>query len=133
MREIIGRSASAREETVLDDLTGRLIGASLIACAHRDEILAGVVASTVVGIAHRVHSDSETLDLLQAILSASAAFQREDAWAEWLERQLADMASRLPAGEPSETLFIHLQEVKKVMKLTLGIHVRAEALASAAN
>jgi hypothetical protein len=133
IREIIGQSASALEETGLDDLTGRLIGAGLIACAQRDEVLASVIGSTVVGIAHRIHSGSETLDLLQALLSAGAAFQREDAWAEWLERQLADLASRLPAGEPSETLFMHLQELKEVLKLTLGIHVRAEALASAAN
>jgi hypothetical protein len=133
IREIIGRSTSAREETGLDDLIGRLIGAGLIACAQRDEILASVIASTVVGIAHRVHSNSETVDILQVLLTASAAFQREDAWAEWLERHLTEVASRLPAGEPSETLFIHLQELKKVLKLTLGIHVRAEALASAAN
>jgi hypothetical protein len=131
--EIIGQSVSAREETGLDDLTGRLISAGLIACAQRDEVLASVIGSTVVGIAHRIHSGSETLDLLQAILSAGAAFQREDAWVEWLERQLAYMARRLPAGEPSKTPFIHLQVLKKVLKLTLGIHVRAEALASAAN
>jgi hypothetical protein len=50
-----------------------------------------------------------------------------------LERQLTEIAIRLPAGEPSRTLFAHLQELKKVLKLNLGIHVRAEALVSAAN
>jgi hypothetical protein len=133
IREIIGRSAPAREETGLDNLTGRLIGAGLIACAQRDEVLASVIASTVVGIAHRVQSGSETLDILQALLRAGAAFQHEDAWAKWLEEQLTEVASRLPAGEPSKTFLIHLQELKKVLKLNLGIHVRAEALASAAN
>jgi hypothetical protein len=122
-----------REETGSDDLTGRLVGARLIACAQRDEVLASVIAFAVVGMAHRVYSGSETIDILQALLSAGAAFQREDAWVEWLERQLAYMARRLPAGEPSKTPFIHLQVLKKVLKLTLGIHVRAEALASAAN
>ena len=50
-----------------------------------------------------------------------------------LERQLTEIAIRLPAGEPSRMLFAHLQELKKVLKLNLGIHVRAEALVSAAN
>jgi hypothetical protein len=133
LREIIGRSASARDETGLDDLIGQLIGAGLIACAQRDEGLASVVASTVVRIAHRVQSGAETVDVLQALLSASAAFQYEDAWAKWLEGRLAEVASLLPAGEPSKTFLTHLQELKKVLKLNLGVHVRAEALASAAN
>jgi hypothetical protein len=110
-----------------------LIDAGLGAGAQRDEELASVIASTVVGMAHRVHSGSETIDLLQALLSAGTAFECEDAWAEWLERQFAEIAIRLPTGEPSIALFAHLQELKKVLKLQLGIHVRAEALASAAN
>jgi hypothetical protein len=36
-------------------------------------------------------------------------------------------------GEPSKIFLLHLQELKKVLKLSLGIHVRAEALASVAN
>jgi hypothetical protein len=84
-------------------------------------------------MAHRVHSGSETVDILQALSSAGAAFQGEDAWAEWLERHLTEIAIRLPAGEPSKALFAQLQELKKVLKFSLGIHVRAEALASAAN
>jgi hypothetical protein len=89
--------------------------------------------TSAVSMAHRAHSGSETVDILQALLSAGAAFQGEDAWAKWLERQLTEIAIRLPAGEPSRTLFAHLQELKKVLKLNLGIHVRAEALVSAAN
>jgi hypothetical protein len=89
--------------------------------------------TSAVSMAHRAHSGSETVTILQALLIVGAAFQREDAWAEWLEKQLAEMAIRLPAGEPSKALFAHLQELKKVLKLNLGIHVRAEALASAAN
>jgi len=48
-------------------------------------------------------------------------------------KQLAEVAIRLPAGESSKAFFAHIQELKKVLKLSLGIHVRAEALASAAN
>jgi hypothetical protein len=89
--------------------------------------------TSAVSMAHRAHSGSETVDILQPLLSAGAAFQGEDAWAKWLERQLTEIAIRLPAGELSKALFAHLQELKKVLKLNLGIHVRAEALASAAN
>jgi hypothetical protein len=89
--------------------------------------------TSAVSMAHRAHSGSETVTKLQALLIVGAAFQREDAWAEWLERQLTDMANRLPADEPSKALFAHLQELKQMLKLTLGIHIRAEALASAAN
>jgi hypothetical protein len=133
MREAIARIALAREETGLDEWIGRLIDAGLVACAQRDEELANTIASTVVATAHRAHPDSDTRKILHALLIAGAAFQNEDAWAQWLEKQLAEVAIRLPAGEPSKVFLMHLRELKKVLKLNLGIHVRAEALASAAN
>jgi hypothetical protein len=89
--------------------------------------------TSAVSMAHRAHSGSEAVTILQALLIVGVAFQREDAWAKWLERHLTEIAIHLPAGEPSRTLFAHLQELKKVLKLNLGIHVRAEALVSAAN
>ncbi len=133
MLEKIQRRALPREETGFNERIGRLIDAGFIASAQRNEGLTNAIASTVVTMAHQAHSSSETAKILQALLTAGAAFQREDAWAEWLERQLADVAGRLPGDEPSKTLYAHLQELKKVLKLNLGIHVRAEALASAAN
>jgi hypothetical protein len=89
--------------------------------------------TSAVSMAHRAHSGSEAVTILQALLIVCVAFQCEDAWAEWLERQPTDMASCLPAGEPSKALFAHLLELKQMLKLTLGIHIRAEALATAAN
>jgi hypothetical protein len=74
IREMIGRSAFASEEVRSDERIGRLIDAGLVAGAQRDEELATVIASTVVRMAHRVHSGSETIDLLQALLVAAAAF-----------------------------------------------------------
>lgn len=133
IREMTQRSHSTSEETGLDECMGRLIEAGLVACAQRDEELANTIASTVVATAHRAHSGSDTGKILRALVIAGAAFQNEDAWAEWLERQLSEAAIRLPAGEPSKMFLGHLQELKKVLKLNLGIHVRAEALASAAN
>jgi hypothetical protein len=133
MREIIERNSFASEEAGLDERFGRLIDAGLVACAQRDEALATTIASTVVAAAHRAQSASEAIQILQALLTAGAAFQREDAWVHWLEGQLTGVASRLPAGEPSKAFYAHLHELKKVLKLTLGVHIRAEALASAAN
>jgi hypothetical protein len=133
IREAITWSAFANTEAGLDERIGRLIDAGLVACAQRDEELARTIASSVVAMAQWTHSGADTRKILQALLIAGAAFQHNDAWAEWLEKQLAEVATRLPAGKPSKMFLAHLQELKKVLRLNLGIHVRAEALASAAN
>jgi hypothetical protein len=116
-----------------DEHIGRLTDAGFVACAQRDRELASAIGSTIVTMAPWARSGSDTGQILQALLIAGAAFQHEDAWAKWLERHLTEVAIRLPAGEPSKVFLEHLQELKKVLKLQLGIHVRAEALASAAN
>jgi len=133
MRESIGRHFSASAEAGWDEHFGRLIDASLVACAQRDEALASTIASTVVAMAHRARSAAETASILQALLIAGAAFQDKGAWAAWLEGHLTEVARRLRVGEPSIALYAHIQELKKVLNLSLGIHIRAEALASAAN
>ena len=133
IREAIVRVALADAGTGLDAHIGRLTDTALIACAQRDVELASAIASTVVATAHSARSASDTRTIFHALLLASAAWQNEVEWAEWLERQLAEAAIRLPSGEPSRIFLKHLQELKKVLKLNLGIHVRAEALASAAN
>ena len=112
---------------------GRLTDAALVACAQRDVELASAIASAVIATAPWAHSDAHVRSILQTLMIAGAAFASENEWAEWLERQLAEVAIRLPAGEPSKMFIARLQELKKVLKLNLGIHVRAEALASAAN
>jgi hypothetical protein len=133
MREAITQIAVASTEKSLEERIGRLMDAALVACAQRDVELTSAIASTVVAMAHSARSESNIRTIFHALLLASAAWQNEAEWAEWLERQLAETALRLPAGEPSQALFAYLQELKKVLKLNLGIHVRAEALASAAN
>ena len=131
--EMITRSTFASKHTGLDQRSEHLINAGLIACAQRDEELANAIALTVMTATQWVHSGSDASKVLRALLIASAAFQHEGKWAEWLEKRLTEVATRLPAGEPSQVFFEHLQELKKVLKLKLGIHVRAEAIASAAN
>jgi hypothetical protein len=133
IRRAIAQIALMSAETSLEARLGRLTDTALIACAQRDVELASTIASTVVATAHSARVESHTRLIFHILLLASAAWQNEGEWAEWLERQLTETALRLPAGEPSEAFFAYLQELKTVLKLELGIHVRAEALASAAN
>ena len=133
IRGAVAQIALVGAETSLEERIGRLMDTALIACAQRDVELASAIASTVVATAHSARSESDTRRIFHALLLASAAWQNEAEWAEWLEKQFTETALRLPAGEPSEAFFAYLQELKKVLKLELGIHVRAEALASAGN
>jgi hypothetical protein len=133
IRAAIIQIASVSEAMSVDAPIGRLADAALIACAQHDVELASAIASTVIAMAHWAHSDAHVRSLLQTLLIAGAAFASEDEWAEWLERHLTEVAIRLSTGEPSKIFLARLQELKKVLKLNLGIHIRAEALASAAN
>jgi hypothetical protein len=110
MREAITRIAFDSEETGLAERLGRLIDTSLVACAQRDAELASAIAATVVAAA-RWANPEDVVRILQALLIAGAAFQNEDEWAEWLERQLAEVAICLPAGEPLKMFLGNLQEL----------------------
>jgi len=133
IRGAVAQIAVVSAETSGEERIGRLMDTALIACAQRDVELASAIASTVVATAHSARSESDTRRIFHALLLASAAWQNEAEWAEWLEKQFTETALRLPAGEPLDAFFAYLQELKKVLKLELGIHVRAEALAAAAN
>jgi hypothetical protein len=133
IRGAVAQIAVVSAETSVEERIGRLMDTALIACAQRDVELASAIASTVVATAHSARSESDTRRIFHALLLASAVWQNEAEWAEWLERRLTETALRLPAGEPLDAFFAYLQELKKVLKLELGIHVRAEALASAAH
>lgn len=86
----------------------------------------------IIGAAHLSNSEVLIGKNLQAIIIASAAYQDEDQWRKWLEEQLTDLAFRLPSGNASKIFLAHLREIKRVIKLALGIHCRAEAIAAAA-
>ena len=78
-------------------------------------------------------SGDDAAAILRVLLLAGAAFENQEEWAEWLEQRLFELAARLPTGEPSQVMLKHMGELKKVLDLTLAIHARAEAMASAAN
>lgn len=131
MREVLGRVRTGAE-TNLTVQIDECAEAGAVACAHRDGELANAIATTVVAIAQETQTEHDVTGILQALLVASAAFQNEDVWAPWLEKQLVEIALRLPAGQPSQLFYKHIGELKKVLPLHLGIHSRAEAIASAA-
>jgi hypothetical protein len=109
-----------------------LIHASSAAAAQRNVGLAKEIADTIVAGSHLAASENEVETFLQTLLIAGAAFEDEDMWAKWIENHLAEMAWRLPRGNASKAFLAHLQELKKVVKLSLCIHARAEAICSSA-
>lgn len=132
VREVITKANFDDEFTGFPEILKRVIDAGFIACAHRDVELSSVIGTKIVATSPWTNSEYNAGNIVQALLIASAAFQKESEWATWLEVQLAEVAYRLPAGERTKEFLSHLQELKKVLNLKMGIHSRAEAIASAA-
>lgn len=133
VREYVNRIPSRNDTSGFSERIGRLTDAGLVACAQRDVELARVIGLSVLRSLHWAPSDCNVAMILQAVIVAAAAFEDESEWAKWLEDELAQIAIRLPAGEVSRVFLDQLRELKKVVRLSLGIHVRAEGIASAAS
>lgn len=110
----------------------RLSDVGLIAAVHRDTKLAKVIGNIVVDAAQEAQSAVQVMVIINALLVAGAAFENDADWAAWFEDQLKKVADRIPQGDAAKAFLQNLEELKKVLKLHLGIHTRAEALASAA-
>ena len=110
----------------------RLADVGLIAAPYRDTKLANAIGNIVAKSVQEAQSASHVMIIINALLVAGAAFENDADWAAWLEAQLKKVAENLPQGEPVKAFLQHLEELKKVINLHLGIHTRAEALASAA-
>jgi hypothetical protein len=132
-REAVKKCNLAEKEKAEGGGLGKLIGACLIAVVHRDIGLARAIAEKVVSYADKMNSAQEVVMGFRVLLLAGASIAKEDEWSNWLEEKITEVAVRLPRGETSKVFLEHIQELKKVVKLTLCIHARAEALASAAN
>lgn len=130
--EVILKMPIQVKDTDIEKTVDVLIEAGLIACVHRNTELAKTMTEKIIGAAHLSNSEVLIGKNLQAIIIASAAYQDEDQWRKWLEEQLTDLAFRLPSGNASKIFLAHLREIKRVIKLALGIHCRAEAIAAAA-
>lgn len=111
---------------------GRLSDVGLIAAPHRDIKLAKIIGNIVTNSAQEAQSATQVMAIINALLVAGAAFENETDWAAWLEEQLRKVAENIPQGDMAKAFLQNLEELKKVTNLNLGIHTRAEALASAA-
>ncbi len=132
IREVINKTNFDDKFRGLPGILKRIIDTGFIACAHRDVELSHAIGAKIVATSHWANSDYNAGYIIQALLIAGAAFQKESEWAMWLEEQLAEVACRLPTGELTKEFLSHIQELKKVLNLKMGIHSRSEAIASAA-
>jgi hypothetical protein len=130
-RETISKFPLESDGIDFEERLSRLVHAGVVAAAERDQDLAQAIAGAALTLMHSQQEDVTVFLAVQGLLIASAAFEEEDAWAEWLREQLSRLAGLLPAGKASSRLYHELRELKKVTKLDLGITGRAEVLASA--
>ena len=131
-REATSRVSIEGEGIDREARLGWLTDGCLVAAAHRDVELARAIAAKVLEGVCEARSVNEVVTILILLLLAGAAFPDEDVWAEWLEEYLAKVASHLTGGDALRAFLEHLEELKKVVNLTLCIHARAEASASSA-
>ena len=132
-REAVGQVTLDCGKPERGERLARLGEACMVAAAQRDVELARAIGARVLSAAPAADSGDEAAAILRVLLLAGAAFENEEEWAEWLEQRLFELAARLPTGEPSQVFLRHMDELKKMLDLTLAIHARAEAMASAAN
>ena len=132
IRAVINKTNFDDEFSGFPEILKRIIDAGFIACAHRDVGLSRAIAAKIVSTSPWANSEYNAGNIIQALLIAGAAFQKEGEWAVWLEEQFAEVAYHLPAGEKTKEFLSHIQELKKALNLKMGIHSRAEAIASAA-
>ena len=131
LREAISTKAPGRDDMSLESIVTRLWHSGNVAAVERDGDLAQVIAAGVLRVAAEIQEETLLWGAVETLLRSAAAFEAENAWAEWLEIQFFELANRLPAGKISELLWHHIQALKKVTRLELGIFRRAEAVASA--
>jgi hypothetical protein len=138
--KILERACEASARTALDvellegeNKLGRLFDICLVAAAHRNKDLARSIAAAALARAPRAVTGNAAMSILHILLLASAAFEHEDEWSSWIGEQLVGLAYNLPAGEATRALREHLNEIKKVMPISIPVCSRAEAAASAAN
>ena len=109
-----------------------LSAASIVAAASRDVLLANNVADAVIRVASQVTEKKEVYDLFVILLQAAVAHETHDAWFQWLEDQLTNIATQLP-GPPSECLRMfqdHLDEIATVLPVDSWFQVRARSITS---
>jgi len=132
LREVITKTNFDDKFMGFPEILMRIIDTGFIACAHRDVKLSREIGSKIIATSPSANTEYTAGIIIQALLIAGSAFKKESEWAKWLEEKLAEVAYSIPAGELSKEFSYHIQEFKKALNLKMGIHSRAEAIASAA-
>jgi hypothetical protein len=122
----------SQEGEGLESKLATLLHLGAVAAAERDTTLAKNIAEVLLRLASELREAQAIGQAVETLVRAAASFEEEAVWAEWLEKQFLELASRVEVGHLSRILLYHIQELKKVTRLELGIFRRAEAVASAA-
>lgn len=103
---------------------------SMVAAACRDSALADAVADLLLRLAAVAHDPSQLAQMIGCLLQAAAAHSDQNAWSEWLEERLAQMANRLPPppSESSRVFADLLDELGSVLPVESWVHLRARAI-----
>ena len=107
--------------------------ASIVAKTNRNILLADAVADVVTRICRRVSNEHHIYMIILIYLQAAAAFDQHDAWFDWLEERLANIASCLP-GPPNKAVRIfleHLDAMETILPIDSWFHRRARSIAAA--
>ena len=110
-----------------------LAAASIVAAASRDVQLANDVANAVTRMCLTSYRQKQRLyELFGIVLQAAVAHETDDAWFQWLEGQLVNIAIQLP-GPPSECLRMfqdQLDEIATVLPVDSWFQIRARSITS---
>lgn len=103
---------------------------SMVAAARRDSALADAVANLIVRLAAIEHEPSQLAQMMGCLLQTAAAHSDQNAWSEWLEERLAQMANQLPPppSESSRVFADLLDELGSVLPVDSWVHLRARAI-----
>lgn len=103
---------------------------SMVAAARRDSALADAVADLLLRLAAAAHDPSQLPHMIGCLLQTAAAHSDQNAWSEWLEERLAQIASQLPPppSESSRVFAELLDELGSVLPVESWVHLRARAI-----
>jgi hypothetical protein len=132
LRDALNMIAVAGDRDSRNLIAKNLTNTCLLAMAKRHTDLAHAIAVKALEMAPAASSREDAISLLRAIVLASAAFEKKDEWASWLQHQLYHLANLIPAGTASRAILDDLSEIKTVTDAKAGMCGRAEAVASAA-
>lgn len=103
---------------------------SIVAAACRDGALADAVADLIARGAAVAHEPRQLAQMIGCLLQTAAAHSDQNAWSEWIEESLAQVALQLPPppSESSRVFADLLDELGSVLPVESWVHLRARAI-----